>query len=191
MPSGPMSVLDSPSRAAIRYTDHGWHLAMSELNSLRLMLNDLERSMATQVAKARHMDDKASGIVRFNTVFLGLLVAGASMLEVGPRLSQWAGIVLLGGVGFLLASTLLAVHSYRVTEYRFGLDSDRLRDAARVRPDEASYLVAAIEGYGAGVAANRGSLDRVGRLLDGALAGVVPGVFLAAAGLLGLVGGGP
>jgi hypothetical protein len=128
------------------------------------------------------VDTQASQILRFNAILIGLLVTGASLglrLEgdVLPRDPVAVGGY-AGGAALLVASTILAVLSYRNPVYRVGLHPGEIRGMLDQSVDRRNILRRALVAYTRGVEKSQRSLDTTTLRLEAALWALVASLSL-------------
>lgn len=161
-----------------------WWMAMARLApdaaALRLILDDLQSTVARQIAVGEAMDEKAAAILRFNAIYLGLgLTAVSFALRQGfPPWTLAYPWYLLGAlaIGLLLASISFAIKAYTVTEFFIGLRAADLGSAAIEEISAVFHRRAAIDRYAEGANANGRNLDHTSRWLAAALRTMGPGV---------------
>lgn len=143
-----------------------------DIETLRLMLADLERTVRTQITTGEQIDEKAARIIGWNGLLLGLFVTAASIaFENGASASMpwWipgtGGLALLG----LLVSVWFAVRTYRATEYRIGLEPADVVQALEFDIDEHRHLQEAIHAYSSAHDDNKASIDKSSKSFQVAL----------------------
>lgn len=121
---------------------------------------------------ADRVDTKASEILRFDALVLGVLATGASLSLRGGGVSElpaWTTGALVVGFGSLVGSMLFAIRSYRFTEAEIGPRAEDLLDAYEQDAEAREVLAASFRMYAEGVKENRRALDRASRWLRASL----------------------
>lgn len=151
-------------------------------DALERLFAEAQRNLEQQNEVADRLDTKASEVLRFNAILVGVLVTGLSVAaQLGPVRGASAFPVggFVAGAVLLLASTMVAIRAFHETGYRVGLQSEELEDVLDRDVRERELLEEILPAYVRGIAQNRRSLDRVSARMNWALL-----TLLAALGLL-------
>lgn len=119
--------------------------------SPRLLFQEAKDLLSRSVAAGGRIDDKASNLVTFNSMALGLVataLAVASPSSPAALAAAWVGPLLL------LGSTACAIHAYRPMEYIVGISAPDLEAALSYDTSEGDLLHAAICAYRRGIEQN-------------------------------------
>lgn len=159
----PPENLDDPLRSPRPWMSGPSEAALDRLFEEARLVLQAQREAGSQI------NEKASQILRFNAILIGVLVTGASLaVRLGnPRAAAGevpAG-VFLGGILLLVGSTMMAVLVYPKTTFRLGLGATGLRGFHEAASSELEVLEEAFDGYVHGIERNREALDAAtGRL---------------------------
>lgn len=121
------------------------------------------RTLERQMALGEDLDTKASQLLRFNALVIGLTVSLVAIALQGEAATTavpvWTLGIFLVGVGAVVASTLFALLAYEVTTYVLGMRADELREVLRVELSSRAFLERLVLTYASALEGNRGSLD--------------------------------
>lgn len=143
-------------------------------DALVRLFEEGRRVLETQIQLGNGIDSKASEILRFNSILVGILVTGLSiLLRSGPGFSDGLGSPTVGGFlfGFLLlvTSTLFCILAYQVPVIHLGLRAEDLRRGSTFEADERAMLEEMLDAYTRATDENSTGLDRSVRHLRWAL----------------------
>lgn len=151
-------------------------------DALERLFAEAQRNLEQQNHAADRLDTKASEVLRFNAILVGVLVTGlsvAAQLGPVPGASPFPVGGFVAGAVLLLASTMIAIRAFHETGYRVGLQSEELEDVLKRDVGDRELVEEILPAYVGGIAQNRRSLDRVSARMNWALL-----TLLAALGLL-------
>lgn len=151
-------------------------------DALERLFAEAQRNLEQQNQAADRLDTKASEVLRFNAVLIGVLVTGlsvAAQLGPVPGTSPFPVEGFVGGAVLLLTSTMITIRAFHETGYRVGLQSEELEDVLDQDVRDRDLLEEMVPAYVRGIAQNRRSLDRVSARMNRALM-----TLLSALGLL-------
>jgi hypothetical protein len=129
-------------------------------------------TVASEVELGQAIDDKASEVLRFNALLIGIVATGVSIATRLRSTAPDAGVVVVAtslGTGLLVVSTALAILAYHGTRFRLGTRADDLERVATTEATEEDILLSSFRGHAESIRVNRATLDRASRRLRGSL----------------------
>lgn len=142
----------------------------------------LERSQSVlehQLEALADLDSKAVWTVRLEVVLLGVFASAARMAADVPS-NVWMKV----GSGLFIASMIVGVFTYSVTDPDVGPGPDSLAGLVATKAGEAEWYLTLLDGYGAAIAHNRAVLRDNARYLLWTKLLFVAGVLATALGTL-------
>lgn len=162
---------------------------MADLELLDRIHAEGVRTLERQMSMGEDLDTKASQLLRFNALVIGLLVSVVALSvggdSIAPAVPVWTTALFLLGVGAVTVSTLFALLAYEITTYVLGIRADELREVLRLGIPTGEFLKRLVLTYASALEGNRSSLDGTATRLKAALWFLLLGV-----ALLGVSAGG-
>lgn len=161
---------------------------MSDVAVLERLLAEANRVIARQISTGEDLDSKASDLLGFNALVIGIVLSATALTYRAPvttaGVPPWILIVAGAGLAAIGISTLLALLAYEVTRYGIGMRARSLRQVLDVDMEEREFLQRLVRTYADVLEGNREPLDRTADRLRGALWTLLGGLVLlgAAAG---------
>jgi len=138
-----------------------------DIDSLRLSQEETRAVLDHQIESFRRIDDKAARTFRLDGLLLGLILTGLSFItqsesvDFSTVLNNWT----IAGVVLLIASFILAVVTYTVTDVNTGLGPADIRRLVTEEYTEKHWLILLLRSEAAWMEENTRRQDINGKLL--------------------------
>lgn len=149
------------------------------------------RTLQRQMATVEDLDSKATAVLRFNALVIGLTVSAAAIaargLIDGTVLPNWIPVMLLLGALTIAVSTLLALLAYEVTKLAIGMRAADMTQVIDSGMEHLDFLEHIVHTYADAVQRNRAAVDRTASRLRLALWTLQVGLVQLAVSLGGFI----
>lgn len=159
---------------------------LTELELLELARAEAHRTIDHQVSTVDDIDDKAARVLRVNLILLGIVLTGVSIIASEAGVGAVDTIVnwyVLGGVGAIVASTILAAFTYTASEKRSGISGRGLAELLENDHPPDRNLRGLVESYSLWMQINFKANTRLAPLGTGLLVLLIYGIVLLTIGV--------
>lgn len=161
-----------------------------EADRASFIYQELQGLLEAQVHAIEFADDRASALIRFNALVLGLVTTGLSVAPLawgsfGSTAAYLAGLLVVG-LAALSLSTIMAVRAFVKRDVSIGLDADQLARAFAGGAEREEILSGAILAYRDGAEHNFVVMEASAARLQRALHLLSVGLVCLGAAAMGL-----